>query len=194
MGLRTIVRRLAAMPIREHHRSMVVITSRLEIAELKFWRASSSPTIMLSQLPAASGAELLRDNGLTGAPEEFVQASVDFGGHPLALELLASFLNETHGGDIRSRRFVRPFLDSSDSDRQDHARRVMESYEEDWLKDRPHLLAIMQLIGIFDRPASVECMAALRKSEGLSRLNHSVAQVSEASGRATSTDCARFGC
>ena len=46
------------------------------------------------------GAALLRDNGVWGT-DEAKAAAHDFGGHPLALGLLASFLKETQTGDVR---------------------------------------------------------------------------------------------
>ena len=38
----------------------------------------------------------------------------------------------------------------------------MESYEKEWLADQPVLRAIMQIVGLFDRPASGDCLKALR--------------------------------
>jgi hypothetical protein len=38
----------------------------------------------------------------------------------------------------------------------------MESYEKEWLAGQPVALAIMHMVGLFDRPASGDCLAALR--------------------------------
>lgn len=38
----------------------------------------------------------------------------------------------------------------------------MESYEKEWLAGQPTLLAIMNMGGLFDRPASGACLKALR--------------------------------
>ena len=38
----------------------------------------------------------------------------------------------------------------------------MESYEKEWLANQPVLLAILCCVGLFDRPASGDCLKALR--------------------------------
>ena len=40
----------------------------------------------------------------------------------------------------------------------------MESYEKEWLAGQPVLLAILHCVGLFDRPASGDCLEALRAS------------------------------
>jgi hypothetical protein len=45
---------------------------------------------------------------------------------------------------VRRRDRIRGYLADRDNPRQDHARRVMESYEKEWLADKPQLLAIMK--------------------------------------------------
>ena len=87
---------------------------------------------------------------------------MNFGGHPLALTLLASLLKETQNGDVRRRDHIRGLLADADNPRHDQARRVMESYEKEWLADQPVLLAILHCVGLFDRPASGDCLEALR--------------------------------
>jgi tetratricopeptide (TPR) repeat protein len=76
--------------------------------------------------------------------------------------LLATFLKETQTGDVRRRDHIRAFFADPDNPRHDHAKRVMESYEKEWLAGKPVLLAIMHMVGLFDRPASGDCLNALR--------------------------------
>ena len=38
----------------------------------------------------------------------------------------------------------------------------MESYEKEWLAGQPVLLAMMHIVGLFDRPSSGDCLHALR--------------------------------
>ena len=38
----------------------------------------------------------------------------------------------------------------------------MEFYEKEWLAGQPVLLAILHIVGLFDRPASGDCLKALR--------------------------------
>ncbi len=54
-----------------------------------------APVVDVEKLSDEAGAALLRDNGVWGTDKELKAAAHDFGGHPLALGLLASFLKET---------------------------------------------------------------------------------------------------
>ena len=73
-------------------------------------RTARRRSSMSSELSEEAGAALLRDNGVWGTDRELAAAARDFGGHPLALGLLASFLTETQTGDVRRRDHVRAYL------------------------------------------------------------------------------------
>jgi hypothetical protein len=168
-GLRALLRHFAAAPPAAAH-GVVVLTSRLAVEELARQRNGAAPVVDVELLSDVAGAALLRDSHVWGTDRELQQASRDFGGHPLALQLLASLLDETRNGDVRRRDQVRAFLADPENPRHDHARRVLESYETEWLAGQPELLAIMQLVGLFDRPASADCLAALRAAPAIAGL------------------------
>jgi Leucine-rich repeat (LRR) protein len=160
-GLRTLLLRFAAESS-TGNLGLIVLTSRVEIADIAKWRKGSAPVERIEKLSDSAGAELLAENGVKGTSKDLKEASKDFGGHPLALQLLASFLTETQHGDVHRRDHIRGLLSDSDNHGHDHARRVMESYEKEWLADQPLLLAILSIVGLFDRPASADCLKALR--------------------------------
>ena len=145
------------MPPGEPH-GLIVITSRLAVADIARWKDTAAPVLDVEELSDEAGAALLRDNGVWGTDKELKAAAHEFAGHPLALGLLASFLKEKHFGDVRRRDRIRAFFADPDNPRHDHARRVMESYETEWLNDESELLAIMHIVGLFDRPASADCL------------------------------------
>jgi hypothetical protein len=164
-----LLRHIAAAPPAAAH-GLVVLTSRLAVADLARWRDSAAPVVDVEHLSDAAGAALLRDNHVWGTDRELQAASREFDGHPLALQLLAGLLDETRNGDVCRRDQIRAFLADPDNPRHDHARRVLESMETEWLAGQPELLAIMQLIGLFDRPANADCLAALRAERAISGL------------------------
>ncbi len=96
----------------------------------------------------------------------------EFGGHALALTLLSGFLVKRHGGDIHRRDRIGPMVAAERelNPIHAHARRVMKSMDEEWLRDAPLHAAIMRVIGLFDRPASADCLDALRRKPALSGL------------------------
>ncbi len=89
-------------------------------------------------------------------------ASEEMDGHALTLQLLGSFLCRARRGDIRKRSLVR--FDKADAAVQGgHAFRVMGAYEN-WLaqgrEEGMRQLAVLRLLGLFDRPADPDCLAA----------------------------------
>jgi tetratricopeptide (TPR) repeat protein len=166
VGLKSFLRRFAAEPP-SSALGLVVLTSRLKLKDLGRGSATlSSTTILeLEQLSDEAGAELLADNGVVGNDRELREATREFGGHALALSLLAGFLARRHGGDIRRRDSIGPLLIAHDRTVDEfvhgHAKRVMSSIESEWLKDQPVLHAIMNMVSLFDRPARAELLNEL---------------------------------
>ena len=156
-----------------------MLTSRLAVADIQGFKNGAAPVVDVERLSDEAGAELLRDNDVWGIDKELRSASRDFGGHPLALTLLASLIKETQNGDVRRRDHIRGLLADPDDPRHDQARRVMESYEEEWLADRPILLAILHCVGLFDRPTSGDCLEALRARPAIPGLTDALVGLSE---------------
>jgi TIR domain/AAA ATPase domain len=177
-GLRALLRRFAAAPPGTKH-SLLVLTSRLAVADIQRFRNGAAPVVDVERLSDEAGAELLRDNDVWGVDRDLRAASHDFGGHPLALTLLASLIKETQNGDVRRRDHIRGLLAETDNPRHDQARRVMESYEKEWLAGQPTLLAILHCVGLFDRPASGDCLTALRARPAISGLTDAIVGLDE---------------
>jgi hypothetical protein len=159
-GLRALLRRFASTPPSAPH-GLIVLTSRLSVADIARWKDSSAPVEPVDKLSDQAGVALLRDNGVWGTDKELKAASGDFGGHPLALVLLASLLKETQTGDARRRDHIRGLLADADDVGHDHARRIMESFEREWLAGRPLFQLVMRVIGLFDRPVDASVIQAL---------------------------------
>ena len=123
-GLRALLRRFAtAAPNVDH--SLIVLTSRVAVSDIQRFKDGAAPVIDVHRLSDEAGAELLRENGVWGLDRELRATSQDFGGHPLALTLLASLLKETQNGDVRRRDHIRGLAADADNPRHDQARRVM---------------------------------------------------------------------
>jgi hypothetical protein len=172
-GLRMLLRRFAATPPAAAP-GLIVLTSRMAVTDIGHWRQDAAPVVDVEKLSDEAGAALLRDNGVWGTDKELKAAAREFGGHPLALGLLASFLRETQAGDARRRDHIRALIADPDNPGHDHAARVMESYEKDWLAGQPALHAIMHMVGLFDRPASGDCLKALRAKPAIEGLTDAI--------------------
>jgi hypothetical protein len=55
----------------------------------------------------------------------------------------------------------------------------MESYEKEWLATRPVEHAIMHIVGLFDRPASGDCLGALRTKPAIQALTDVLVDLDE---------------
>jgi len=152
-GLCCLLRALA-----RHNPGLCVVTTRLAVDELKDFAGTSVERVDLEHLSHKAGAAYLEHLGVGGTPQELEGAAREFDGHALALTLLGRYLAVAYGGDVRQRDRV-PRL-TQEKKRGGHARRVMASYER-WFWNKPEL-DILRVLGLFDRPAELGAIQALR--------------------------------
>jgi len=170
-----LLKALAQRPLR----GLCLITSRETLVELSGFHHKTVTNYSLQHLSKKAGAALLHQTGATyrGAAKiepnnkELQKASKEVEGHALSLSLLGSYLKLAHQGNIDRRDRVH-FEKADQSIQGGHAFRVMAAYEA-WLqadlptssggdpKHGPRLLALLRLLGLFDRPASNDLLAAL---------------------------------
>ena len=174
---------------------LCVVTTRETVGDLaEYERTADNPTggVLahdLGNLADSDGARLLHRLGVTRAgaaamvedDAELRAASREVRGHALALTLLGRYLALARGGDIRKRDLVK-FEEADEEIEGGHAFRVMDAYTA-WLKtskqNRP-LLAVLRVLGLFDRPANAGCLAALRRSPAITGLTEPLVNLTEA--------------
>jgi hypothetical protein len=182
-GLRAFLRGLAVKQPAAGH-SLVILTSRIAVYDLRNWQGSTAPLIDLSQLSEEAGAALLANGGVSGSPQALREATHDFAGHALALSLLSGFLRLLYGGDVSGRGDIRPVTDDPNDPGHDQARRVIEAYDHKWLAHEPVLRAIMYIVGLFDRPANADWITALRSKPTIDGLTGAVVDLDDSVWRA----------
>ncbi len=147
-----------------------VVTTRVEITDLRYRmnrpiQDCTVHEIVLDVLDDRASSELLSYLGVRGSFRDKQSAVQEFGGHALAITLLGNYLRNIHGGDLAGR-FDIDKLMPADAQEGGHARRVMAAYSS-WLgntEGRP-ALAVLRMIGLFDRPARPQAMQALLGDE-----------------------------
>jgi tetratricopeptide (TPR) repeat protein len=147
-ALKALVKELGAQ-----NKGLCLITSRIALADLDGLGGEKVRAKDLGNLSPEAGAELLKARGAKGAEEELRHASTEYKGHGLALTLLGGYIRKRYKGDIRQRAYI-PLLEG------DPARRMMGIYER-WFARKPEI-AVLRLLGLFDRPAPKDEIAALR--------------------------------
>ena len=152
-ALQSLLRELAA-----HNPGLCLVTTRQAVTDLASHRHSTAPRLDLEHLSPRAGAALLERFGVKGTAAELRAASVEFGGHALALVLLGTYLRDLFSGDVGKRGEVE--LLDPEVGQGGHAMRVMASYEN-WLGEGPEL-TVLRILGLFDRPADAGSLTALR--------------------------------
>ena len=102
-------------------------------------------------------------------------AAQEFKGHAYALTLLGSYVAEVLGGDLRRRKDIANLFDD---DRFGASAEKMIAAYETWLGAGVEV-AILRLLGLFDRPAEATSMAALRAAPVLPGLTETLQGLSE---------------
>ena len=160
---------------------LCVTTSRENLTDLAAWRGGTVEEQSLDLLGPAAGAALLHRLGVRRAgaariePDdaELKKAAKEVDGHCLTLQLMGRYLARHHGGDVRRR----DALDLGEAEAEfqpgrreadrsyGHAFKALQAYEV-WLEgageEGRRELAVLRLMGLFDRPASAGCLEALR--------------------------------
>ncbi len=143
---------------------LCIVTTRERVADLSPFRDTTVPEWQLHHLSIPAGVELLKTLGVRGTSAEFQQLVERVKGHALTLNLLGRYLAKAHGGDIRKSDQVK-FEKADAATQGGYAFKTIGAYER-WLseggEDGARQLAVLRLLGLFDRPADVGCMAALR--------------------------------
>jgi nucleoside phosphorylase/tetratricopeptide (TPR) repeat protein len=158
----------------QHNPGLCIVTTRAHVKDLEsFQHSGTVQELELDHLSEEAGAALLKNllepekpNGIyqvKSTENERREISREIRGHALTLHLLGGFIYKALK-DIRRWREVK--FDKVDASTPGgHAFKTMAAYEK-WLaeggKEGKRELAVLQLLGLFDRPASAGCLAALR--------------------------------
>jgi len=183
----------------QRNTGLCLVTTRESVADLAAFRGTTAPEWELKHLSNPAGVELLKILGVRGTEAEFQQLVKDVAGHALTLNLLGRYLTKAHQGDIRRRDRVK--LDKADAKLQGgHAFKTMTAYEK-WLAeggaDGARALAVLCLLGLFDRPANAGCLASLRHEPAIAGLTEPLVGLGEDDWNLTLSslaDCGLVSC
>ncbi len=174
---------------------LCIVTTREKVSELDPHYGKCATDHELGFLPPIDGARLLHHAGATRAgkvqitPEdaELQIASQEVKGHALTLFLIGQFLRLTEDGDIRRRDRMK-LADAEKEYKNDatrpygHAFKAIEAYAT-WFAagdaQAQRQLAILRLLGLFDRPASAACLQALRVGPAIPGLTDALGGIRE---------------
>jgi hypothetical protein len=179
VGLRTFLSSVMTSPRHPNRKRLILITTRWANGDLTPSANGGVRLLDLKTLTPQQGAKMLRGIRLRDDPtccalrprphhdgpdEEqraFESASRAYGGHPLALVLLGTFLLAFRDGYIDDMSHIESLADEDESgDDARHARRILRDYS--YLLKRAEspsgraCLQLLYLLGLWDRPASTQ--------------------------------------
>jgi tetratricopeptide (TPR) repeat protein len=157
------------------NQGLCVVTTREPLRERADF-TDRTHELDLVQISPEAGAALLEIRGVQGDEAALQKASSDFGSHALAINLLANFLRDTPGHHISHASEI-PDLDIA-VDQGRHPRRVMEAFARRF--GEGPAMELLRLLGLFDRPATGDCITALRSPPAIPGLTEHLTQISDA--------------
>jgi tetratricopeptide (TPR) repeat protein len=157
-----------------HNPGLCIITTREAVADLAPFPETTRQED-LEQISAEAGRALLRVGGVQGTDAELEQAARDFGQHALALNLLAAYLHDIPGHHVSIASQI-PDLDVPEEEGK-HPRRVMAAFVARF-GDSPEM-ELLRMLGLFDRPADGQEIAALRATPPIPNLTEHIHKLSE---------------
>ena len=189
-GMAALLRGLAA-----RNRGLCVVTTRERVVDLAPFEGETVRHRPLEDLSTEAGIALLQHLGVKGPRAELEAVVKEVKGHALTLDLLGRFLHAAHGGDVRRRDRVR--FEEADAEIQGgHAFRVMAAYERWFAREGEtgqRLLAVLRLMGLFDRPATADGLEALRRPPAIPGLTEPLVGLSETGWNVSVSRLARHG-
>jgi tetratricopeptide (TPR) repeat protein len=161
--------------LENHNPGLCLITTRIEVADIADRRETTAPVVDLGRLSTATGSALLTAIGVKGEPEELIEAVEAVEGHALSLNLLGSYIRDILDRNVNRWREAGLLEAARQGDQR--ALQVMEAYER-WFAGRPEL-AILRILGLFDRPARRELVDVLRRPPVVAGLNDELVNLPE---------------
>lgn len=175
-GIAELLKGLAA-----NSHGLCVVTTRYKIPDLRNYLQTTAPMHELPRLSKAAGVALLDAIGVNGPQNDFERLVEEVHGHALTLQIMGQYLVRAHHGDIRRRDRV-DFAKADERIQGGHAFRAMEAYVT-WLEndsdESRRELAILRLLGLFDRPATAECIEVLRRAPAIPGLTGPLVDLEE---------------
>ncbi len=186
-GLAALLKGLAA-----NNRGLCVVTTRYPIPDLRAFSGKTVHEEKLTRLSTEAGVALLQALGVQGSLRktiptekpiwnEFEKLVEDVQGHALTLQIFGQFLVRAFQSDIRRRDRVN--FEKADAKIQGgHAFRAIEAYVK-WMEadsdEARREVAVLKLLGLFDRPATADCIAVLRQAPVIPGLTEPLVDLKE---------------
>ncbi|MCK4960270.1 MAG: toll/interleukin-1 receptor domain-containing protein, partial [Planctomycetes bacterium] len=171
-GVKALIKTLA-----RKNSGLCVVSTREGIEDLKGFGKHGALHVDLENLNPQAGVQILKAAGVTESTEkDLLEAVAEHEGHALALNLLGRYVVRRLRGDIRKRDRIGRLAHEQVKGGA-HAKHVMGSYEKS-LKGTAEL-DILNLMGLFDRPAEIGAIGVLTAKPAIEGLTEKLAAIGQ---------------
>ena len=162
-------------------RGLCIVTTRVRLRDLEATASTTTPQWPLDHLTDVAGAAVLRAHGVIGPQHELETASREVKGHALTLGLMGRYLRLAFDPADIARRDCFHVSEADTEVRNGSAFRALAAYET-WFESEGRQIesAILRLLGLFDRPATPDCLTALCSNPPIAGLTEPLMNLSHA--------------
>ena len=124
-------------------KGLCLITTRYPLTDLKNYAGAAYQNKEIERLEIEDARELFNKVGVKGEQDEINKVIEEYGGHALSLTLLAGYLAQDYGGDIKKAKKIPPF--HSDKEAGGRAHRILLWYAKQLNEERQTFMKIFAL-------------------------------------------------
>ncbi len=178
--------RALLLGLANRNRGLCLVTTRVPVLELQDCERTTAPRVELDRLSKPAGVMFLRSllGKASSTEADLGEICEEVDGHALSLQLLGSYIRRALGD---ARRWREIDLRRANEDQGGHAFRVIAAYER-WLgqagAEGERELAVLRMMGLFDRPADPGCITALRREPAIAGLTDALVGLDRQAWRA----------
>lgn len=132
-------------------KGLCLITTRYPLTDIKNYEGSSYQTLEVERLSQEDARALFAKTSVRGTQEEIDAVTEEYKGHALSLTLLANYLAQDFGGDIKKAQEIPKFY--LDSEAGGKAHRILLWYEKQLTEEQ---CSFMKIFSLFRREITEE--------------------------------------
>jgi tetratricopeptide (TPR) repeat protein len=179
----------------QKNQGLCVVTTRERATDLNPFTDTTVRQWNLKHLSVPVGVTLLKQLGVHSTEEEIIKLVEDVKGNALTLNLLGRYLVKAQKSGIPHRDPVK--FNKADATLQGgQAFKMLAAYEQ-WFshgeEDEVRGLAILRVLGLFDKPADAGCMKALCKPPIIKGLSETLVGIQENDWNRALSSLAEYG-
>jgi hypothetical protein len=179
----------------QKNQGLCVITTRERATDLDPFSDTTVQQWNLKHLSVPAGVALIKQLGVNTTEEEMIKLVEDVKGNALTLNLLGRYLVKAQKGDISNREPVK--FDTADATLQGgHTFKMLAAYERllsQGEEDAVRGLAILHVLGLFEKPADAGCIKAICKSPIIKGLTETLVDIQENDWNRALSSLAEYG-